>query len=77
MAQPDLAEDLLISAAREGSVEALGKAFQACRNYLLLIAAKELDPDLQARGGLPTWSRRRSWRPGGILRASKGLRKPS
>jgi RNA polymerase sigma-70 factor (ECF subfamily) len=38
-------------AARAGSVEALGQAFEACRGYLLLIAQRELDADLRAKGG--------------------------
>src|SRR5262249_20820769 len=37
--------------ARGGSSEALGQALQACREYLLLVANKELDPALQAKGG--------------------------
>ena len=40
-----------LPAARQGSREALGQALQACRNYLLLVASKELDPELQAKGG--------------------------
>ncbi len=38
-------------AARAGSNEALGQALEACRRYLLLVADKELDPDLRAKGG--------------------------
>jgi RNA polymerase sigma-70 factor (ECF subfamily) len=37
--------------AREGSPEALGEALEACRTYLLLIANRELDPQVQAKGG--------------------------
>ena len=40
-----------LSAARAGSVQALGQALEACRGYLLLIAQRELDPGLQAKGG--------------------------
>ena len=40
-----------LPAARQGSREALGQALEACRNYLLLVANKELDPELQAKGG--------------------------
>lgn len=40
-----------LAAARAGSPEALGEALQACRGYLLLIAEKELDADLRAKGG--------------------------
>lgn len=37
--------------ARAGSSEALGQVLNACRSYLLLIAAKELDSDLRAKAG--------------------------
>src|SRR5262245_55812569 len=40
-----------LAAARAGSSEALGQALEACRNYLLLIALRELDSGLQAKGG--------------------------
>jgi RNA polymerase sigma-70 factor (ECF subfamily) len=40
-----------LSAARTGSAEALGEALEACRGYLLLIARRELGPDLQAKAG--------------------------
>jgi RNA polymerase sigma-70 factor (ECF subfamily) len=40
-----------LPAARAGSPEALGQALEACRGYLLLIAQRELDSDLQAKGG--------------------------
>jgi RNA polymerase sigma-70 factor (ECF subfamily) len=39
-----------LAAARAGSTEALGWALEACRRYLLLVAQKQLDPDLQAKG---------------------------
>lgn len=48
--------DLLVTiaqwlpAALAGSGEALGQALEACRSYLLLIARKELEPALQAKG---------------------------
>ena len=42
---------LRLAAARTGSSEALGQALQACRGYLLLLAERELDPDLRAKGG--------------------------
>jgi RNA polymerase sigma-70 factor (ECF subfamily) len=45
----DAAERL--SVARAGSTEAFGQVLQACRKYLLLIARKELDEDLRAKGG--------------------------
>ena len=37
--------------ARAGSREALGRALDACRGYLLLVAQGELAPDLRAKGG--------------------------
>jgi RNA polymerase sigma-70 factor (ECF subfamily) len=46
---PDAAQWL--PAARAGSKEALGRAFEACRAYLLLVAGRELDPELLAKGG--------------------------
>src|SRR5215472_9511436 len=41
----------LLEAARAGSREALGQALETCRNYLLLVAGRQLDPDLYAKGG--------------------------
>ncbi len=41
----------LLAAARAGSREALGKLFQDCRPYLLVVAGRQLDPDLHAKGG--------------------------
>src|SRR5262245_29096719 len=40
-----------LSAARDGSRDALGKALDSCRRYLLHVARHEVDPDLQAKGG--------------------------
>jgi RNA polymerase sigma-70 factor (ECF subfamily) len=40
-----------LPAAQAGSREALGQALEACRAYLLLVANRELDPALQAKGG--------------------------
>lgn len=40
-----------LEAARAGSPEALGKALEACRAYLLLIAQQEIAPELRAKGG--------------------------
>jgi RNA polymerase sigma-70 factor (ECF subfamily) len=40
-----------LSAARAGSREALGRALQAFRPYLLEIAREEIDTALQAKGG--------------------------
>jgi len=39
------------SAARAGSKEALGRMLADCQGYLLLIAGRELDPELRAKGG--------------------------
>jgi RNA polymerase sigma-70 factor (ECF subfamily) len=51
-----MAEDLLdaeewLRSARAGSAEALGRALEACRGYLLQIAQRELGTDLQAKCG--------------------------
>jgi RNA polymerase sigma-70 factor (ECF subfamily) len=40
-----------LSAARAGSSEALGQALQACRKYLLLVARRECNEELRAKGG--------------------------
>src|SRR5436190_6551829 len=37
--------------ARAGSPEALGQVLEACRGYLLVVAQRELAPDLRAKGG--------------------------
>jgi RNA polymerase sigma-70 factor, ECF subfamily len=37
--------------ARAGDAELLGRALESCRDYLLLIAAREIDRDLVAKGG--------------------------
>jgi RNA polymerase sigma-70 factor (ECF subfamily) len=41
----------LLPAARAGSPEALGQALEVYRNYLLLVAERELDSVLQAKAG--------------------------
>ncbi len=41
----------LLDAARRGSTESLGKALEICRQYLLLVANREMDEQLQAKGG--------------------------
>jgi RNA polymerase sigma-70 factor (ECF subfamily) len=46
---PDVGE--LIAAARAGSSDALGQLLETCRRYLLLAANRQLDPQLQAKGG--------------------------
>ena len=40
-----------IREAREGSSDALGRVLETCRNYLLLIANKELAQELKAKAG--------------------------
>jgi RNA polymerase sigma-70 factor, ECF subfamily len=40
-----------LRAARAGSGQALGELLQTCRAYLLLVADRELDADLRAKGG--------------------------
>jgi RNA polymerase sigma-70 factor (ECF subfamily) len=40
-----------LSAARDGSRDALGSALEACRRYLLCVARHELNGSLQAKGG--------------------------
>src|SRR5262245_15841758 len=39
------------AAARTDSREALGRALEDCRRYLLAVAERQLDPDLRAKGG--------------------------
>ncbi len=41
-----------LPAARAGSPEALGQLLDGCRDYLRLVADRELDPDLRAKGGV-------------------------
>jgi RNA polymerase sigma-70 factor, ECF subfamily len=43
--------DSLIAAARGGSPQALGQVLERCRDYLLLVAGRELGRDLQAKVG--------------------------
>jgi RNA polymerase sigma-70 factor (ECF subfamily) len=40
-----------LSAARQGSRDALGSLLEACRRYLLSVAHQEMNCDLQAKGG--------------------------
>jgi RNA polymerase sigma-70 factor, ECF subfamily len=47
----DRDRDHVLEDARAGSPEALGRALEACRRYLLLVAEKELGRDLRARTG--------------------------
>src|SRR4051812_26104880 len=37
--------------ARSGSREALGQVLDICRGYLILVAQRQLAPELQAKGG--------------------------
>jgi RNA polymerase sigma-70 factor (ECF subfamily) len=50
---PEVPSDLrqALSAARGGSRDALGQALEGCRAYLLMVANRQLDADLQAKGG--------------------------
>jgi RNA polymerase sigma-70 factor (ECF subfamily) len=51
MAEPTRDTDQLLAAARAGSAEALGTVLETCRRYLLLVAERQLDPRLRAKGG--------------------------
>jgi RNA polymerase sigma-70 factor (ECF subfamily) len=51
MAGPAKDPAVWLPAARAGSSEALGQILDACRGYLLLVAQRELDPQLRAKGG--------------------------
>jgi RNA polymerase sigma-70 factor (ECF subfamily) len=51
MAEPSTEAARWLAAARAGSAAALGQVLETCRQYLLLIAGRELDPDLRAKGG--------------------------
>jgi RNA polymerase sigma-70 factor (ECF subfamily) len=51
MTEPADDDGRLLAAARAGSREALGRALEGCRRYLLAIAERQLDPDLRAKGG--------------------------
>lgn len=41
----------LLHSARNGSSQSLGHALEICRQYLLLVANRELDEQLKAKGG--------------------------
>ena len=51
MAAPDGDVVQLLTAARAGSPEALGQVLETFRAYLLLVADRELDPEVRAKGG--------------------------
>jgi RNA polymerase sigma-70 factor (ECF subfamily) len=40
-----------LARARTGDRPALGRLFESCRNYLLLVACRELPADIQPKGG--------------------------
>src|SRR5688500_7722874 len=40
-----------IERAKNGSNSALGRALESCRNYLLLVAEREIGGDLRSKGG--------------------------
>jgi RNA polymerase sigma-70 factor (ECF subfamily) len=51
MTEPDGDAARWLAAAQAGSREALGQALETFRAYLLLIADREMDPELRAKGG--------------------------
>jgi RNA polymerase sigma-70 factor, ECF subfamily len=51
MSEPSGAVARRLAEARAGSPESLGRALEACRGYLLLVANGELAEDLRAKGG--------------------------
>jgi RNA polymerase sigma-70 factor (ECF subfamily) len=51
MAEAAPSTEVLLAAARSGQTDAMGRAFEACRNYLLLVAEREMDARLRAKGG--------------------------
>src|SRR5262249_5523165 len=50
-ASPGGSLEQLLEAARAGSTEALGRVFEGCRHYLLLVANEGLESDLHAKAG--------------------------
>ena len=51
MPDPTADLDQLLAAARAGSREALGDALVLCRQYLLAVANRQLNPALRSKGG--------------------------
>ncbi|HJZ60089.1 MAG TPA: sigma-70 family RNA polymerase sigma factor [Gemmataceae bacterium] len=51
MAEPPTDPARLLAAARGGSREAMGEALELCRQYLLAVANRQLNPALRAKGG--------------------------
>ncbi len=49
--EPDQKAVLWLEEARDGSPEAMGRLLEDYRQYLLLVAQRELDPALRAKGG--------------------------
>jgi RNA polymerase sigma-70 factor (ECF subfamily) len=47
----DGAWEQMLAGARDGASETLGQLLQGCRQYLLLVANQQLEPDLQAKVG--------------------------
>src|SRR4051794_14143618 len=47
----DARTDEYLAAARAGTPDALGRALESCRAYLLLVAEREMAPSLKAKGG--------------------------
>jgi RNA polymerase sigma-70 factor (subfamily 1) len=48
---PDHGFDALLEAARNGDKEAQGRLLETCRRPLLYFARRQLNPDVQAKGG--------------------------
>jgi len=48
---PDRQTERLLAEARGGSASAVGRAIEGCRDYLLLIAGRELDTRLRSKVG--------------------------
>ena len=51
MQAPEVDAAQRLAAARAGSKDEMGRAFEACRAYLQLVAGSEIDSDLIAKGG--------------------------
>jgi RNA polymerase sigma-70 factor (ECF subfamily) len=49
--QPEEEMVRLLEDARAGSTQALGQLLEACRPYLLVVATRQLDPDLRRKAG--------------------------
>jgi RNA polymerase sigma-70 factor (ECF subfamily) len=53
LSEPDAVApiEVLLRSARAGSENALGALLESCRDYLLLVATRELQPDIQSKLG--------------------------